>query len=39
VSPGADVAFTAMTSFAPRELARVSLTKKDGTPLLEYKVP
>jgi hypothetical protein len=39
VSPGADVAFTAMTSFAPDELARVALTKKDGTPLLEYKVP
>jgi hypothetical protein len=39
VTPGADVAFTAMTSFAPDELARVALTKKDGTPLLEYKVP
>jgi Putative zinc-finger len=39
VSPGADVAFTAMTSFAPGQLTRIALTKKDGTPLLEYKVP
>jgi hypothetical protein len=39
VSPGADVGFTAMTSFAPGQLARIALTKKDGTPLLEYKVP
>lgn len=39
VSPGADVGFTAMTSFGPDELARLALTKKDGTPLLEYKVP
>ncbi|BCB86404.1 anti-sigma factor family protein [Phytohabitans suffuscus] len=39
VSPGDDVAFTGITSFAPGELARVAITKKDGTPLLEYKVP
>lgn len=39
VSPGADVAFTAVTSFSPDQLARVALTRKDGTPLLEYKVP
>lgn len=39
VSPGADVDFTAVTSFTPDQLARVALTKKDGTPLLEYKVP
>jgi hypothetical protein len=39
VSPGADVKFTAMTSFASDKLARLALTKKDGTPLLEHKVP
>jgi len=39
VSPGDDVDLTAMTSFAPDELTRLALTKKDGTPLLEYKVP
>ncbi|MFC0526782.1 anti-sigma factor family protein [Phytohabitans kaempferiae] len=39
VAPGADVAFTAITSFTPDQLARLALTKKDGTPLLEYKVP
>lgn len=39
VSPGADVGFTGMTSFSPGELTRIALTKKDGTPLLEYKVP
>lgn len=37
--PGADVTFTGMTSYAGGELAKIALTKKDGTPLLEYKVP
>ncbi|GAA4693014.1 anti-sigma factor family protein [Phytohabitans rumicis] len=39
VAPGADVSFTGMTSFAVGEIQRIALTKKDGTPLLEYKVP
>ncbi|MDQ7908388.1 zf-HC2 domain-containing protein [Phytohabitans sp. ZYX-F-186] len=39
VSPGADEVFPAVTSFSPDQLARLALTKKDGTPLMEYKVP
>ncbi|BCB81063.1 zf-HC2 domain-containing protein [Phytohabitans flavus] len=39
VAPGADVDFNAITSFGSGQLARLAITKKDGTPLLEYKVP
>ncbi|MEH1123739.1 anti-sigma factor family protein [Micromonospora sp. CPCC 206061] len=39
VSPGADLKLSGMTSFSGAKLSKIVLTKKDGTPLLEYRVP
>jgi Putative zinc-finger len=39
VMPGADITFTGMTNLSADHLDKIVLTRKDGTPLLEYRVP